>query len=89
MTWTVHLPMHMNVLCELQGCGLRTTDPNRVLPLDAARELEHSGQIGRLHERYFATVGNATSVNEAKQFGVEIAADLKDAGVNGVVLTST
>jgi len=64
-------------------------DPNRVLPLDAARQLEREGRIGRLHDRYFATVGNATSVDNAKRFGKEIAAQLVNEGVQAVILTST
>ena len=64
-------------------------DPNRVLPLDAMRDLERSGRIGRLHERYYATVGNATSVETARRFGRDIARCLVDYGVQAVVLTST
>jgi len=64
-------------------------DPNRVLPLDVMRELESEGRIGSLHSRYFATVGNATSVNNAKRFGEEIAATLISDGVQAVILTST
>jgi len=64
-------------------------DPNRVLPLDQARALEREGRIGRLHEHYFATVGNATSVQQARRFGAEIAAKLVNAGVQAVILTST
>ena len=64
-------------------------DPNRVLPLDAALELERRGRIGRLHRRYFATVGNATSVQRAKRYGAEIAAKLVNEGVQAVVFTST
>jgi len=48
-------------------------DPNRVLPLDMARELERDGRIGRLHDYYYATVGNATEVARARRFGREIA----------------
>ncbi len=64
-------------------------DPNRVLPLDAVRELEATGRIGRLHETYFATVGNATSVANARRFGQEIAHRLLSARVQAVILTST
>ena len=64
-------------------------DPNRVLPLDAARELERSGRIGRLHSSYFSTVGNATSVERAKRYGAQIAAKLVNEGVQAVVFTST
>ena len=64
-------------------------DPNRVLPIDAALELERRGRIGRLHRRYFVTVGNATSVQRAKRYGAEIAATLVNEGVQAVVFTST
>ncbi len=64
-------------------------DPNRVLPLDALRELEQAGHIGRLHDWYYATVGNATSVDRARQFGQAIAGQLISEGVQAVILTST
>jgi betaine reductase len=64
-------------------------DPNRVLPLDMVRELEAEGAIGSLHELYYATVGNATSVANARSFGKAIARELLDAGVQAVLLTST
>jgi len=64
-------------------------DPNRVLPLDAVRELVATGRIGRLHETYYATVGNATSVANARRFGLEIAHKLLSAQVQAVILTST
>ncbi len=64
-------------------------DPNRVMPLDVLRELEREGRIGRLHDRYFATVGNATPVERAVRFGEEIAAMLVNVGVHAVICTST
>ncbi len=64
-------------------------NPNRVLPLDAIRELEAEGAIGSIHPYYYATVGNATSVANAKQFGESIAKKLLADGVQAVILTST
>jgi glycine reductase len=64
-------------------------DPNRVLPVDVLRQLEREGVIGKLHELYYATVGNGTSVANAKKFGAEIATRLKKAAVSAVILTST
>jgi glycine reductase len=64
-------------------------DPNRVLPLDALRVLEQSGRFSHLHDIYYATVGNATSVRRALRFGQEIAAMLVNVGVQAVVFTST
>ena len=64
-------------------------DPNRVLPLDVVRDLEAEGAIGSLHEYFYATVGNATSVASAKMFGESIATKLLADGVQAVILTST
>lgn len=64
-------------------------DPNRILPLDAARELEGEGRIGRLFGEFFVTVGNGTPVARANRFGVEWAAELRQAGVQAAILTST
>lgn len=63
-------------------------DPNRVLPIDAMRELE--GELGfHQHEWYYATVGNGTSVGNARKFAKEISVDLVRDGVQAVILTST
>ena len=64
-------------------------DPNRVLPLDAVRELENRKAFGSLHPYYYATVGNATPVAKAQQFGREISKILTADGVQAVILTST
>lgn len=64
-------------------------DPNRILPLDAAREMERDGRIGRLHGEYLVTAGNGTSVADAQRFGVEWASELRRAGVRAAILTST
>jgi len=64
-------------------------DPCRILPLDAARELEQQGTIGKLHSEYLVTAGNGTSVVNARRFGIEWAAELRKAGVQAAVLTST
>jgi len=64
-------------------------DPNRILPLDVARELEREGAIGGLHAEYFATTGNGTTVADARRFGVEWAAELHQAHIQAVILTAT
>ena len=51
--------------------------------------MEKNGDIGSLHNYYYTTVGNGTSVANSKAFAAEIAEDLKSAGVDGVILTST
>jgi glycine reductase complex component B subunit gamma len=64
-------------------------DPNRILPLDAARDLERAGAIGRLGSDYLVTAGNGTPVGTARRFGVEWAADLRRSGARAAILTAT
>jgi glycine reductase complex component B subunit gamma len=64
-------------------------DPNRVLPVDALRDLVKAGEVGGLLDRYYVTVGNGTPVETCAAFGAAIAAELQQAGVGGVVLPST
>lgn len=64
-------------------------DPNRVLPVDVMREFEREGKIGKLHDYFYTTVGNGTSVANAKGFAAEYAQKLLKAGVNAVIMTST
>jgi betaine reductase len=64
-------------------------DPNRVLPIDVARELEAEGTIGRLHDEYFVTVGSGASTAAAKRFAHEILDELKQSEVDAVIFTAT
>lgn len=64
-------------------------DLDRVIPVDVLREMEKAGEIGSLHEYWYSTVGNGTSVANSKKFAAEIAKDLQAAGVDAVILTST
>ena len=64
-------------------------DADRVLPVDVLRDLEREGAIGKLHNKFYATVGNGTSVANAKKFGAEIVNRLVADGVTAVILTST
>ena len=64
-------------------------DPDRILPIDALRTLEKAGIIGKMHDYYYVTVGNATSIASSQEFGKAIAEKLKAADVDGVILTST
>jgi len=64
-------------------------DPHRLLPLDVARELADEGRIGALHHEYLTTAGNGTQVATARSFGVEWAAELRQAGVQAAILTAT
>lgn len=64
-------------------------DPNRLVPLDVVRLLVREGRIGSLHDAFYTTTGNGTGVAVSTKFGQEIAAELKEAGVEAVVLSGT
>lgn len=64
-------------------------DPNRLVPLDAARELERAGEIGAVHDAFYTTSGVDTPVAVAARHGQEIAAELREAQIGAVVLTGT
>lgn len=64
-------------------------NPNRVVPLDALRELEREGVIGSLYGELFVTVGNLGSLNAMRRIGAEIAAELLRQEVQAVVLPAT
>ena len=64
-------------------------DADRVLPVDVLREMEASGRIGKLYNKFYTTVGNGTAVASAKAFAEEYAQKLKADGVDCVIMTST
>ena len=64
-------------------------DADRVLPVDVLRDLEKEGKIGELHRYFYSTVGNGTSVANAKKFADEFSKELIADGVDAVILTST
>lgn len=65
------------------------SDPNRVLPIDVLREMEAAGEFKKLYDYFSTTVGNGTSIANAKKFGLAIGEKLKHDGVDAVILTST
>lgn len=64
-------------------------NPNRLVPVDAAIELEKEGTIGSLYKTFYSTAGVMTPKEMAKKFGEDIAKDLKAHDVDAVVLSST
>jgi glycine reductase len=64
-------------------------DPHRLVPLDVARELEREGRFGRLYPSFLSTTGLANPLDNSRRLGREMADHLKQARVDGVILTST
>lgn len=64
-------------------------DPDRLVPLDAMRELEREGVIGKLHDEFISTSGLANPLSNTRRMGREMAERVKQLGVDAVILTST
>lgn len=64
-------------------------DSDVIVPLDALRAYEKEGKIGGVYKYFYSTVGTGTTQAEAARMGKEIAAELVEAGVKAVILTST
>jgi glycine reductase len=69
--------------------AIANRDPNRLVPLDTMRQLEREGIIGKLHDVIHSTGGAHAAIENAALIGQQIAGRLKEAGVSGVILTST
>ncbi len=63
--------------------------PDRVAPLDLLKEFKKDNLIGDVFKYFYSTTGTGTSVGNAVKFGREIGKELKEAGVDGVIVTST
>ncbi len=63
--------------------------PDRVVPFDILKKFEKEGKIGKVHDFFYTTTGTGTAVGNAIQFGQEIGKELKEAGVDAVIVTST
>jgi glycine reductase complex component B subunit gamma len=64
-------------------------DPDRLVPVDAARELEAAGTIGELYDHFLSTCGLSNPLDNSRRLGREMAEHLREAGVDAVILTST
>lgn len=63
--------------------------PDRVVPLDSLRIFEKEGIIGQVYDYFYTTTGTGTAIGNSIIFGKEIGEELKEAKVDGVILTST
>jgi betaine reductase len=69
--------------------GFALEDPDRLLPVDAVRELERRGEIGALLDDYYVTCGNHGILSQMAAHAREIAADLRARNVDAVLLVAT
>ncbi len=64
-------------------------NPNYGVPLDACRELEREGVLGRLYPYYYATSGCTALLSAMEAIGREMVRDMKAEGVDAVLWVST
>jgi glycine reductase len=64
-------------------------DPDRIVPLDALREMEAQGRIGKVFDHFYTLAGCSTYYESGAEMGKEIARELKAAGVDAVLVTAT
>lgn len=64
-------------------------DPDRLVPLDALREMEKNGVIGKVHDEFLSTCGRSNPLSNTRRLGREMAEKIKREGVDAVILTST
>ena len=69
--------------------GSVKADPDRLVPVDAARELEAAGAIGELYDHFLSTTGLSNPLENSRRLGREMAEHLRAADVDAVILTST
>ena len=64
-------------------------DPDRLVPLDALRQLEKEGVVGKVHGEFLSTSGLSNPLSNTRRLGREMAEKVKREGVDAVILTST
>jgi len=64
-------------------------DPNRLVPVDALRELEREGRFKRIFPEFFVTTGVGTTMENARKIGEKMAVELRDSGVSAAIVTAT
>lgn len=63
-------------------------DPNRLVPVDALKNLEKDGKIGRLYDSFISTTGVMTSTEKSIRLGRRIASYVAANSVDAVIITS-
>jgi glycine reductase complex component B subunit gamma len=64
-------------------------DPDRLVPLDAMRDLQKEGVIGELCDEFISTSGLANPLSNTRRMGREMAEKAKQLGIDAIILTST
>ncbi len=63
--------------------------PDVCTPIDALRQYEKEGKIGKLDDWFYTTVGTGTTESEAARMAQEMLPYFEEEGVDGIIMTST
>jgi glycine reductase len=63
-------------------------DPDRLIPLDALREVEREGRV-EIHPYLYSTVGNMGSLKDMRRVGAEMGEQLRKEGIQAVLVGAT
>jgi glycine reductase len=69
--------------------GIVNENPNYILPLHVLRGLENRGAIGQILDDFFSVTGVGTAVADSKRMGAQMAGELKEQGVDAVIMVAT
>jgi betaine reductase len=69
--------------------GIVNENPNYILPLHVLRGLENRGAIGQILNDFFSVTGVGTSIADSKRMGEQMAGELKEQGVDAVIMVAT
>jgi glycine reductase len=83
------LPEDIDVAHGGYDASTGLADPNRLLPVDALRQLARERVVGDLLPRYYVTCGNHGILEDMARYARGIAADLRAREVDGVLLVAT
>lgn len=64
-------------------------NPNYGVPLDVCRDMEKEGVVHKLYDHFYATPGARGLISVMHRLGKEMFDDMKEHGVNAVLLVST
>ena len=64
-------------------------NPNRLVPVDAMRQIEQEGYVGKLYDKFLSTTGLVATVENATKTGKQMVQYVMDNHIDAVLLTST
>ena len=71
------------------GSSFMAANPNFGVPLDVLREINRDGSFNRLYPCFYSMCGLNGAISDMRRIGREIASDMKNEGIDCVLLVAT